>query len=114
MVIITVQPYSTKPEVRLFVGSNPACGVLEIREGSLTVILARNKSKQLFSVHHTTKTIHYHHHHHHHRHHHHHSQYNNTLFPSVYKEIMGLLIYQSSTYLLGKNVSQKYLFSRKL
>ena len=100
MVIITVQPYSTKSEVRFFVGSNPACGVLEIREGSLTVILARNKSKQLFSVHHTTKTIHYHHHHH--RHHHHHSQYNNTLFPSVYQEIMGLLIYQSSTYLLGK------------
>ena len=33
MVITTAQLHSTKPELRLCAGSNPACGVLEIRNG---------------------------------------------------------------------------------
>ena len=31
MVVITAELHSTKPELRFFVGSNPACGVSEIR-----------------------------------------------------------------------------------
>ena len=33
MVIITAQFHSSKPELRFCAGSNPACGVLEIRDG---------------------------------------------------------------------------------
>ena len=33
VVITTTQLHSTKPELRLCAGSNPACGVSEIRDG---------------------------------------------------------------------------------
>ena len=33
MVITTAQPDSKKPELRFYAGSNPACGVSEIRDG---------------------------------------------------------------------------------
>ena len=33
VVITTAQPHSTKPELRLSAGSNPARGVSEIRDG---------------------------------------------------------------------------------
>ena len=32
MIITTVQLHSTKPELRFCAGSNPACGVFEIRD----------------------------------------------------------------------------------
>ena len=33
VVITAAQLHSTKPELRFYTGSNPACGVLEIRDG---------------------------------------------------------------------------------
>ena len=33
LVIITIQPHSTKPDLRFCAGSNPARGVSEIRDG---------------------------------------------------------------------------------
>ena len=33
VVITTAQLHSIKPELRFFAGSNPACGVSEIRDG---------------------------------------------------------------------------------
>ena len=63
LVIITIQPHSTKPDLRFCAGSNPARGVSEIRDGEdlwqwswLEIRLG------LLSVNHTTKTIHHHHH----------------------------------------------------
>ena len=64
MVITTAQLHSTKPELRLRAGSNPAGGVSEICDGEddpgndLTMVLAGNKAKCLSSVNHTPKTIH--------------------------------------------------------
>ena len=63
MVIATAQLHSTKPELRFCAGSNPACGMLEIRNGEdlLTIVTAGNKAEHLLFVNHTTKTIHHHH-----------------------------------------------------
>ena len=55
MVITTAQLRSTKPELRFCAGSNPARGVLEIRDCEVI-----NKAKRLLSVSHTIKTVHYH------------------------------------------------------
>ena len=51
VVVTTAQLHSTKPELRFCAGSNPAHAVSEIRnEGSLTMVLAGNKAKHLWSV----------------------------------------------------------------
>ena len=66
VVITTAHFHSTKPELRFCAGSNPACGMSEIRDGEdLTIVPAGNKAKGPLSVNHTTKTILHHHHHHH-------------------------------------------------
>ena len=62
VVIITAQLHSTIPELRLCTSSNPARCMSEIDWlwwGSMTMILAGNKTKRLSSVNHTTKTNHY-------------------------------------------------------
>ena len=51
VVMTTAQLHSTKPELWFCAGSNPAHAVSEIRnEGSLTMVLAGNKAKHLWSV----------------------------------------------------------------
>ena len=84
MVITTGQLYSTKPEFRFCAGSNPICGVWEIRDGEslwLTgLVLAGNKTKWFSSVNHNTKMIHHHHHYNYHHHHYHHYHCHHQIF----------------------------------
>ena len=59
-------------------GSNPARGLLELRDDGKISDNGPDwdKAKRLSLVSHTTKTIHHHHHQHqHHHHHHHHHQF---------------------------------------
>ena len=60
----TAQLHSTKPELRFYAGSNPACGVSEIHDGKdlWQWFRLEIRLKPLSSVNHTTKTIHHHHH----------------------------------------------------
>ena len=62
VVITTTQLHSTKPKLWFRIGSNPARGVSEIRDGEdpLPMVPAGNKAKSLSAVNHIIKTIHYH------------------------------------------------------
>ena len=72
MPITNAQIHSPKSELRFCAGSNPARGLLEIRDGEITCNkLAGKKDKRLSSDNHAEKAVHYHHHYHHHHHHHH-------------------------------------------
>ena len=64
VVTTTAQLHSTKPEFRFCADSNPARGVLEIRDGEDLWQWSRLEiriNKRLSLVNHTTKTIHHHH-----------------------------------------------------
>ena len=59
-VIGYVELYSVKPELRFYVGSNPAQGVRDSWWwGFLKVVPAENKAECLLPVNHTTKIIHH-------------------------------------------------------
>ena len=60
MIIATAQLHSSKPELRFCTGSNPARGVLEIRDGEDLWQWSRLEIRlRLSPVNHTTKTIHH-------------------------------------------------------
>ena len=59
VVITTAQVHLTKPELRFYVGSNPARSVSDVQDGEdlLIMVPARNKARRFLSVNHIRKII---------------------------------------------------------
>ena len=81
VVVITIALYSIRPELKFFIGPNPAHAISEISQSliSLTGVVTENFARWLSLVNYIV------HNHHHDDHRHHYQKWNNNIFKILFK-----------------------------